>query len=100
MQPNEYLKPKDHNYGSKNFYEERTAVSDETNSIHQYESSDNQVDHQQIPQPTPRVLHHTPEQVAKNDEYLSLLIGERQETMEQKRERQRQYREALEQQKV
>jgi hypothetical protein len=50
-------------------------------------------------------VHHqrklSPEEVevAKNDELLSLLIGEKQETTAQKRERQRKYREDLERQK-
>lgn len=44
-------------------------------------------------------MPHSQEDIQKNDELLSLLIGGKEETLAQKRERQRLYREALEQQK-
>lgn len=98
IQANSDEKPK---YRSNNYqYEEQTAVSEGTNR--QYDSSDYQYESRYQPQnfQPPKVRPRSPEDVAKNDELLSLLIGERVETNEQKRERQRQYREALEQQKV
>lgn len=81
-------------FNNSNQYEERTAVS-EGASARAYETSF-QEDH--LPYQTPR-MHHSPAEVAKNEELLSLLIGEREETKAQKRERQKRYREALEQQK-
>lgn len=43
--------------------------------------------------------HYSTEKVENNDEMLSLLIGEKAETIQQKRARQQKYREDLERQK-
>ena len=68
----------------------------------QYESTDYQTD---AVYKSPRI--HSPkdqrppisDKIAQNDEMLTLLIGEREETKEQKKERQRKYRQDLERQK-
>ena len=77
-----------------NKYEEQTAVSEEVDT-NQYDTS-LQGDYKQI-ESLPQ--HQLIEEVKKNDELLSLLIGGKEETRAQKREKQKQYREALEQQK-
>ncbi|CAI2376929.1 unnamed protein product [Moneuplotes crassus] len=84
------------NLGYYNQYEEQTAVS-EASSNNPYDTSV-QISHRQARPRTPSRAH-SPEEIRRNDELLSLLIGGKEETKAEKRERQRMYREALENQK-